>query len=144
MKTTFRDCLEKRRIFRSDFVHKLVGNELADAEEDLNMAHTVLDNNGFKWATIQSYYSMFHAARALVYAKGYGEKGHYCLLVALEELYVKERIIEQIYSDSFLNAMMLRENADYKRTFSEESARVIIKSAEQFLQKAKKILKPCC
>lgn len=106
------------------------------------MAHTVLKNNGFKWATIQSYYSMFHAARALVYSKGYGEKGHYCLYVALEELFVKEKRFDPIYSDSFLNAMMLRENADYKRTFSEESARVIIKSAEHFLQKAKKILKP--
>ena len=39
---------------------------------------------------MQSYYSMFHAAKALVLKKGYREKSHFCLIIALRELYVNK------------------------------------------------------
>ena len=35
---------------------------------------------------------MFHSARALLYSKGYREKSHYYLLVAMHALFVKNKL----------------------------------------------------
>ncbi|NQT22542.1 MAG: HEPN domain-containing protein [Candidatus Omnitrophica bacterium] len=68
MKTTFKDCLAKRRIFRFQAATHLIGLEIEDAESDLKSALEELQKSGFKWATIKGYYSMFHSARALLYS----------------------------------------------------------------------------
>jgi len=81
---------------------------------------------------------MFHAARALVYSKGFREKSHYALLVALRELFSE---LEEETIRSFEEAMSPREEADYGLIFSEEGAREVINNAERFLEKAKEILR---
>jgi uncharacterized protein (UPF0332 family) len=58
-----------------DMVHK----EIEAAQTDLQDAQDSLQQNKFKWATIQSYYSMFHSTRALLFEKGYREKSHFAL-----------------------------------------------------------------
>jgi len=72
-----------------------------------------LENEDHKWATIQSYYSLFHSARALLYAQNYREKSHYCLIVAIKALYVEEKILPPHLVEGFMKAKTLRENADY-------------------------------
>jgi uncharacterized protein (UPF0332 family) len=54
---------------------------------DLQDAQDSVQNNKFKWATIQGYYSMFHTMRALLFSKDYREKSHYALLLAIRELF---------------------------------------------------------
>lgn len=54
-----------------------------------------MSRNKFKWATIQAYYSMFHAARALLYSAGYREKSHPALLTALNEIFAKPSPINE-------------------------------------------------
>ena len=44
---------------------------------------------------------MFHSAKALVLKKGYREKSHYCLLVALRELYIKSGELTKDVADDF-------------------------------------------
>ncbi|MBI5554291.1 MAG: HEPN domain-containing protein [Elusimicrobia bacterium] len=92
-------------------------------------------------ATVKGYYAMFHAARALLYSKGYRERGHYCLYLAMKELFVKENLLAEKRAEDFYTAMILREDADYKRNFSAESAAATIASAEKFIAAAKNILK---
>lgn len=84
---------------------------------------------------------MFHSARALLYFRGYREKGHYCLYLAIKEFFVKENKLSASLVEEFNNCMILREEADYKISFSEKSAAATIKSAEKFLKAAKVILK---
>jgi uncharacterized protein (UPF0332 family) len=84
---------------------------------------------------------MFHAARALLYSKGYRERGHYCLYLAMHEFFVKEKLLDHALAEALYHCMIMREDADYKRNFSVENARVTIESAEKFLNKTKKILK---
>lgn len=83
---------------------------------------------------------MFHAARALIYSKGYREKSHYYLLVALQALFVDKGLIEEELAKDFHTAMVLRESANYHGEFSKEGAESSIESATKFLRKTGAIL----
>lgn len=75
-------------------------------------------------------------------SKGYREKSHFCLKVAIQALYVDEGTLDKKYVDDFDTTMLLRETADYKSNFSKEGAESSIKSAQDFLAKAEEILQP--
>lgn len=137
----FKKALEKKRILRFVRGRALVKKELGDALDDLNEAMDRFKNRKYKYATITAYYSMFHTARALVYSRGYREKSHYYLLVALQALFVDEGFIEEELAREFHAAMVLREGADYHGQFSKEGAESSIQSARRFLKKAKTVLK---
>ena len=83
---------------------------------------------------------MFHAARAMIYSRGYREKSHFCLSIALRALFIEEGSLDSQSGRDFLNAMNLREAADYEAEFSEEGATAVISAAEKFINKAKGIL----
>lgn len=140
MKITFKYCLAKKKIFHFKSARHLIKPEIEDAESDLQSAKGELSNSGYKWATIKGYYAMFHSARALLYSRGYREKGHYCLYLAIKEFFVKEKKIELSLAEEFNNCMILREEADYRRKFSQKGAEATVKSAEEFLKATKTIL----
>lgn len=139
MSLEFERMVEERRLTRFKADRRLVLKEMREAESDLSEAKDSLERSRFKWATIQGYYSMFHAARALVYSRGFREKSHYALLVALRSLWVRELGSKPV--EDFENAMRLREEADYGLTFSEVGATETIEAAEAFFKKAKEVLK---
>jgi uncharacterized protein (UPF0332 family) len=134
----FKRFIEERKLTRIKIDRKLVLKEIDGAISDLEETKDSLARKKFKWATIQGYYTMFHAARALLYSKGFREKSHYALLVALRELFSNQLDAEHIRN--FDEAMSLREEADYGLTFSEEGAREVFEDAKAFLAKAKEIL----
>ena len=134
----FKRYIEEGRLTRIEIDRKLILKEVEGATSDLEEAKDSLRRKNFKWATVQGYYSMFHSARALLYSKGFREKSHYALLVALRELF-KNELAPEILRD-FDEAMNLREEADYGLVFSEEAATSTVENAENFLQKAKRIL----
>jgi len=82
---------------------------------------------------------MYHSARALVFFKGFRERSHYCLVVALQELFVDKGTLNADLVESFRNSMRLRESADYRSDFSEEGALLVVERAGQFLIKAARI-----
>jgi uncharacterized protein (UPF0332 family) len=139
--TEFERCLEERRIIRVEATYKMIGKELDGAIYDLRSAEESSHTGDYKWASIQAYYSMFHAAKALVLKKGYREKSHYCLLVALRELYIKSKELGQELADSFELAMDSRHEADYALMFDEDSAKIAIENAKIFLRKTQELLK---
>ncbi len=138
----FEDCLKKEKISKFAGAKKLSGRELTTAQEDLTAAQESLKQDNDKWATIQAYYAMFHTARALLYSKGYREKSHYCLIVAMKALFVQEGLLDAALVEAFQTAKALRENADYENEFSSESARALVNKAGLFLKRAQKILNP--
>jgi len=131
--------LEERKLTRIKPDRKLVLKEIEGAKSDLETARKSLQDGNFKWAIIQGYYSIFHAARALLYSKGFREKSHYALLVAIQELCRDE--LESFLIQGFGDAMNLRQTADYGLTFSKEGAINVIEMAENFLLKTKEILR---
>ena len=134
-----RKLLEDRKLTRIRKDRELVLKEIAAARSDLNDAKESLERNKFKWTTIQGYYSMFHSARALLFERGYREKSHYALLVAIRELYPDD--IEHSLIREFEHGMYLRQEADYGLKFSESGALDVIETAEKLLKRAKAILK---
>lgn len=131
--------VNERKIMKAQISEDIVLKEIEAAQTDLQDAQDSLQMNKFKWATIQSYYSMFHSVRALLFNKGYREKSHYALLLAIKELYSKT--IEPSLISRFEEGMTLRQEADYGLKFSQAGALDTIDGAEKLLSKAKEILK---
>lgn len=140
MNQEFKQCLENKKIIPFARGKNLVKKELSIAKNDLSDAKAGYESERYKWSTIQAYYAMFHAARALIYSQGYREKSHYCLAVALRALFVDEGTMDAQLVRDFLNAMNLREAADYEAEFSQSGAKAVIASAEKSIEKAIAIL----
>ena len=107
MKAEFGECLEKGKIRQFSSGKSLVGKELETAANDLLSSQKSFLEQNYKWSTIQAYYSMFHSARALLYAKGYRERSHHCLIVALRSLYVEEKLLALKYVENLQKAKIL-------------------------------------
>jgi uncharacterized protein (UPF0332 family) len=137
----FKRCLEKNNLVKVKVDKELIRKELIAAESDLGDSKDVFKIGKHKLATITAYYSMFHAARALLYSAGYREKSHFCLRTAIKNLFVDKNLIEQGLLDDYDMAKDLRENADYKSDFSKEAAEELVKKAANFLAKTKTLLK---
>ena len=136
----FNSCLSKNKVVKFTAAKKLVPGELKAAQEDLKVASDSLRSGHEKWATVQAYYAMFHTARALLYSKGYREKSHYCLIVAMKALFVSDGRLDVTLVEAFGMAKVLRENADYDNEYSKESAKSLVEKAKKFLSAGKKIL----
>jgi uncharacterized protein (UPF0332 family) len=133
-------CIERGSLKRFDDAGTdAVEAELRAAREDLADAEFVFEHDMLKRTTITSYYAMFHAARALVLARGYVEKSHYCLLVAFRAFYGDEGEGREL-ARGIEQARVLRENADYHAEFSRESAQAALDVARRFVRFAKETL----
>ncbi len=141
MDERFERCLREKRLVKAKPEKDLIIKEIAAAESDLKSAYDSADDKDFKWATIQAYYSMFHTAKALVLSKGYREKGHMCLSIALKALLTDEGNLEEKHYSRYRDAMVLREDADYGLIYSEDSSKGAIGWAQDFLNEAKNLLK---
>ena len=135
----FQKLIEEHKITRLRRDIALVKKELGAAKSDLKDARESLELKKFKWATIQGYYSMFHSARALLFDKGFREKSHHALYVAIRELYAGK--IERSLIQDFEHGMYLRQEADYGLKFSENGASEVIESAQKLFERARDILK---
>jgi uncharacterized protein (UPF0332 family) len=136
----FKKGCEKERLVKFPKGAELAQKELNEAVGDLQEAKDRLSNQRYKYATITAYYSMFHSVRAMVYFKGYREKSHYYLFVALEHLFVSSGAIQGSLAKLFLDAMALREEADYHGDFSDNGAKFVISGAEEMLKVARKVV----
>ena len=114
----FEDCLKRGKIVRFPAAKKLAAKEFGVARADLAASGQSLKQKNYKWATVQAYYTMFHAARTLLYHKGYRGKSHYCLILAMKAFYVSEGILEMRLVESLQMAKTLREGADYENTLA--------------------------
>ena len=141
-KYDIKEAIEKRRIIPFSDGPKIVSKELCTAKEDLQDAEDVFGLGKFKLATVTAYYAIFHSARALLYNKKYREKSHIQLARAIKTFYVDEGLLSEEYYDNFIQALSLREMADYKRKFSEQGAERSIKTAKESIKLAENILKP--
>lgn len=142
MNADFEECLRRKRIWEFSRGKSLVEKELRTAEKDLDDGKEGLEREKYKWSTVQAYYSMFHSARALLYAKNYREKSHYCLIAALRALYVDKKLLPGSLIESLQNGKKLREQADYYDEWSKEGAQVLLSAAEEFLHISQTLVAP--
>jgi len=134
------DCFDKGYLKKIDPDIELSEKELKESEYDLKSAQTAFDNQDYKWCIVKCYYSMFHAAKFLLYKIGYKEKRHVAVIIVLEELN-KEGKLESQYVHDYKAAMVSREEADYQYSYSEDTAKYDLQIAKEFLIKFKEVVK---
>jgi len=112
------------------------------AEEELSSAKLLLQNGKLRDAISRGYYSMFHAAKALLLMKGLNPKKHSGVVRMFGLHFVDEGFIEKIYAKYLTSAFALRSRADYDvyYTPSLEEAGNVVESAERFLERIKRAL----
>jgi len=140
MNPELEQCLKKQKIKEFSRGRALINKELEAADSDLKQAQVSIANRSYKWATIQSYYAMFHSARALLYAKNYRERSHYCLIVAIRAFYTEQNLLPVHLVESLQKGKTLRESADYYDNWSEIGAGEMCKNAGEFIAKARELL----
>lgn len=140
-KLAFKECLESGGLRRFEAGKGKVKIELQAAMKDFVSAKSSWKQGNYKWTTIQGYYAIFHAARALIFAEGYRERSHRCLLIGIRALYVDTGRLEEKQVEAFEWAMGMREEADYQLSFSSDGARMVMKMAKEFLATTEAVLK---
>ena len=134
-------CIAKGLISKTHSVdERIIGKELVQAQHDLDAASDSLEAGHLQWTCTQAYYCVFHAAKALLYAKGYKERSHPCLAAAVKELYENE--MERKLLESISELRLLREEANYELSeVNESAAESSVEEAREFLSNASKLLK---
>jgi len=133
------DLLQKGFVVKVGPDRKLVEKEVKEASYDLEKANAALEQKDFKWSIIKSYYSMFHAAKSVLFSIGLKERRHFAIALVLEELSSRGKIKSKFVND-FKASMAAREEADYRYSYSEDTARYLVDVAEEFLEEMKKII----
>ena len=109
------------------------------AEEELSSAQLLLENGRLRDAISRAYYSMFHAAKALLLMKGINPKKHSGVVRMFGLHFVDEGFIEKVYAKYLTSAFTLRSRADYDVYYapSQEEAEGVVENAERFLERIK-------
>jgi len=131
-------CLEKGLLKKiapnKDYSEK----EWKEAFVDLEAGKAALAEGKAKWAIVAFYYSMFHAAKAVMFLEGWKESAHYAVAEYLQDL-AKRGKLESRFANDFSAAMSLRQSADYHYDHSEQSAKKLLFMCEEFLEAMKKV-----
>lgn len=116
---------------------------LEKSKQDLNSAIINYENNLLSQSLNRSYYSIFHAVRALLAFHKYDSKKHTGIISYFQINYVKTKIFDSSFSKILLNAEKVRVESDYddfyiaakSETFKQiEDAKLFINEVEKYLK----------
>ena len=136
----FKDCLSKGLIRQDKSAIGRVKKSLEIAERFLISAKKNFEIKEFEMSEIASYNSIFHSARSLLFNNEYTERSHFCVILALKELYKNNyELIELL--NTFDKIRISRHNIQYGGILIDaEEAKFVYDFAKQFLQKTKKMI----
>ncbi|MDE1868691.1 MAG: HEPN domain-containing protein [Candidatus Micrarchaeota archaeon] len=133
------ELLGKGLIKRSVEDPAAVSGSIKIAERYLDLAERNMEINLFDAAFLLAYSSMFHAGRALLFAKGYKERGHYAVVVALKTIYKDDqgsRHLLELLNGYRLTRHAIQYNGDLG---SEIDASEAIRDSEKIIECAKRL-----
>lgn len=107
----FEDCIKKGLIKREPEAESWVKKEINTAERFLKSARRTMEIEEYNVAELAAYLATFHATRALLYAKGFKERSHMCLGIAVRALYDDETLRD--YMNTFDRIRELRHGIQY-------------------------------
>ena len=107
---TLQKCLDSPYLFKDDEAAAKIPGLLAKAADRLEAAANIQHTGQGDAADVSflSYEAMFSCLRALVYHKGYREAGLRCLMLACENLYVREGTLDVAHIHAFERAQGLK------------------------------------
>ena len=115
---------------------------LATAEENLESAKILYDNNQLKAAANRAYYCVFHSMRAVLAVEGVDFKHHSGVIAYFRKEYIKTGIFPKNLSTIIQTTSMVRESSDYDDFYliSRDDAKKQIDDAETFYKEIKKYI----
>ena len=136
----FNDCLSKGLIRKDKTAPERVNKSLEIAERFLTSSKKNLEIEELEMVEIASYNSIFHSSRALLFKKGYTERSHICVILALKELYKNDYEFIDLLN-TFDKIRISRHNIQYGGILIDmEEAEFVYDFARQFLEKTKSII----
>ncbi len=93
---------------------ELIKLRINNANEILNEAKVLLDNNMLKGASNRLYYSLFNAVHALALKDNYSCKTHSTLQSFFNKEYIKTNIISQESGKTYNKSLQIRTSGDYQ------------------------------
>lgn len=91
----------------------LCNYRIEKAEACLKSAKLIKDSGDYASAANRSYYSIFHAIRAVMALDGEDRKKHSGVIAYFLENYIKNGLFDKEYSYIIKNAFQVRQESDY-------------------------------
>jgi uncharacterized protein (UPF0332 family) len=115
---------------------------IEEATHKLAAARLLFREDFYKDSVSRAYYSMYHAAKALLLTKDISPKTHRGVIQEFGLEFVKKDLIEKYYSKALAKGKDVREIADYDVIveISKEEAESIIEDAKRFLERIKRAI----
>ena len=155
MEKSFNHYLKKEFIKEESEKENLSASHLSKSENNLGFVNFLVKNDKFyEWVIIGCYYTIYHAALALITKKGYSSKNHTATLCSLIKFYyigflsredielVSKSSIEKEEISYFAYAKNRREKASYgvSEDFTKKEATDLLGDTIKFLNKTREIL----
>jgi len=136
----FADCMKEGLVRKDPEAHLKVKESILISGRFLEQAEGNLKMKYYIACELLAYNSAFHAARALLFLKGYRERSHACMITALISLYEKDdELITHL--NTFDQLRLSRHNVQYGGSLvNEKQAIAVIEFARAFLDIARKRL----
>ncbi len=117
----------------------LAKGEIDRAGEELKAANVLLEKGFYFKSVVSAYYSIYHAAKAILLLKGVAPKTHEGVERMFGLYYIKTGEFDLNVGKSLGRLMKMREEADYypEVPFTNDEAAEAIRMATDFLEKAK-------
>jgi len=129
----FEDCLKEGLIKEKKEAVYRVRKSIEIALKFLRSAERNFEIQENETCVMVAYNSIFHSCRSLLFNKGYVEKSHFCLVMALKFLY-KEDIKLQDFLNSIDKIRFSRHEIQYTGKFSnKDEAKFVLDLAKEFL-----------
>jgi uncharacterized protein (UPF0332 family) len=88
---------------------------LSKVEKHKTLLAIPKDHSDDEWVVVVAYYAMYMAALSLVAKVGYRSKSHTATAVALEEFFVKNKLLEKAHFENFESIRMKKEEIETLR-----------------------------
>lgn len=112
-------------------------HRLRKAKDDLSASKLLFENNKLTQSINRSYYSIFHATRALLALEKFDSRKHTGVIAYFNKNFIKTGKIEKEYSKMLMDAQDFRNDSDYDDFFvvSREEAEKQLNDAGNFIKR---------
>lgn len=140
-------CLAREtRMKKINSDNKVAVEHLKKAKHNLRAADYNIKGGFSDWGVSQSYYAMYHALLAILFAKGYDSKNHECTINAVEYLIEQKEINLDVRDIAFIrtteqmtskDAKSLREEFQYgtETSVNETLLSELLKNSKMIVEK---------
>lgn len=137
----FKDCLKAGLIKENKNAMKRVEKEVEISEKFFRAAKKNLGIRECEMTVIAAYNSLFHCCRALLFEKGYTERNHFCLNIALQNLYPDDKVLLEFLNN--INKIRIsRHQVQYRGDMSNSrEAEFVLDLTRRFLSYTQQKLK---